>query len=107
MRILLDACLPQSLRLEISGHYVATAAFMNWDSLSNGKLLAAMEAGGFECLITADSNLSYQQTVAKTKIAVFVLRAATNRRADLLPLIPRLLPLLERAVPGAVVELTA
>lgn len=104
MRILIDACLPQSLRLELPGHDVATAAFMKWDAFSNGRLLAAMEAAGFDCLLTADSNLSYQQTVAKTKIAVFVFRAATNRRVDLLPLIPTLLPLLKQAVPGTVME---
>jgi hypothetical protein len=107
MRILLNACLPQSLRLELPGHDVATAAFMKWDTLSNGRLLAELEAAGFACLLTADSNLSYQHAVAKTKIAVFVLRAATNRRVDLLPLIPRLLPLLEQAVTGTVVELIA
>ena len=41
--------------------------------------------------VTVDRNLSFQQNVAGISIAVFVLRARTNRLADLQPLAPDLL----------------
>ncbi|MBL9083767.1 MAG: hypothetical protein JNK76_18260 [Planctomycetales bacterium] len=102
MRLLLDACLPQRLRHEIPGHDVATAQYMGWGNLTNGELLAAMKANGFEGLITADSNLPHQQSIVDAAITIFVLRAATNRLVDLRPLLPELLRQISFARPGVV-----
>ena len=44
--------------------------------------------------------LSSQQNLSRLAIAVVVLRARTNRLADLRPLIPNLLLVLPRAKPG-------
>jgi hypothetical protein len=46
---------------------------MGWSALSNGLLLTAAEAAGFDILITADRNLSYQQNLAARRIAIVVL----------------------------------
>ena len=43
-----------------------------WERFSNGALLDAAEAGGFELLLTAD-NLRYQQNLTGRKIAIVVL----------------------------------
>lgn len=91
MRLLLDACLPQRLRFELAGHEVFTARFMGWDALSNGELLAVMRSERFAMLVTADSNLPHQQSIVEFGIVVVVLRAHSNRIADLRPLIPELL----------------
>lgn len=104
MRVLLDACLPQSLRHELPGHDVFTAAFMGWSHLLNGDLFKVMNADGFEVLVTADTNLPHQQSLRQFGIAVFVLRSATNRRVDRLPLMTKLLQLLQFAAKGTVVE---
>ncbi len=50
------------LRRSLAAHEVATAWQCGWAQLSNGDLLAAAEAAGFDLLITTDQNLRYQQT---------------------------------------------
>jgi hypothetical protein len=57
-------------------------------------------------LVTADTNLRYQQNLTKFDLAVVVLRASTNRLVDLLPLMPEVLRLLPTLQPGDVVEVT-
>jgi hypothetical protein len=47
-----------------------------------------------------DRNLSFQQNVLSLSIAVVVLRAKTNRLADLRPLVPKLLAAMELTQPG-------
>ena len=73
MRILLDHNVPHGLKPLIPGHDVRTAADEGWSELSNGELLAAAEAFGFECLVTADKNIEYQQNVAARRIGLVVL----------------------------------
>lgn len=48
----------------------------------------------FDVFITVDRNLSFQQNLPKFNIAVLVLRAPSNRLADLKPLAPKLPSLL-------------
>lgn len=50
---------------------------LGWRELSNGDLLAAAEAAGFDVLVTADLNLRYQQNLAGRRIGIVVL--STNR----------------------------
>jgi len=73
MKIILDESVPQKLRLLIDGHTVVTVAFQGWSGLKNGALLAAAEEAGFELLITADQEISYQQNLAGRKLAMLVL----------------------------------
>ena len=44
-----------------------------WDRLSNGDLIAAAEAAGFDVLLTTDKNLRYQQNLRGRKIAFVVI----------------------------------
>ncbi len=46
---------------------------MGWATLVNGKLLIAAEGAGFDLLITADKNMSYQQNLSGRTIAIRVL----------------------------------
>ena len=50
--------------------------------------------------MTVDRNLSYQQNLQSFSIAVIVLRARTNRLADLRLLVPELLAAIPAAPPG-------
>ena len=50
-------------------------------SLSNGGLLDAAEAAGFEAFIIADKNLRYQQNLSRRRIAI--LELWTNHRPTL------------------------
>ena len=90
MRLLLDQCLPRQLKRYFTGHETFTVPEAGLAGLKNGALLRRL-SGNFDVFITVDSNLRFQQNLAAFNIAVIVLRAKTNRLADLKPLIPALL----------------
>jgi hypothetical protein len=71
---------------------------MGWTAIKNGELLA-LASDQFEIFVTVDRNLSFQQNVKASRIAVIVLQAKTNRLADLLPLVPNLLMAIGSAKP--------
>jgi len=73
---------------------------MGWTTIKNGDLLSRAEEW-FDVFVTVDRNLSFQQDLISFNIAVVVLRAPTNRLADLRPLVPELLVALPSAKPGA------
>ena len=58
------------------------------------------ECVDFDAFVTVDRNLSSQQNLSAFKIAVVVLRAKTNRLADIRPLVPDLLAVLPGLKPG-------
>ena len=63
MLILFDHGTPKGLAGALSGHAVHTAQARGWDTLSNGALLNAAEAAGFELLLTTDRRIRYQQNL--------------------------------------------
>jgi len=73
MLVLLDQGTPVPLRSFLEGHTVKTAAQQRWSTLSNGDLLRAAEAAGFDVLLTTDKNLAFQQSLKDRKIAIVVL----------------------------------
>lgn len=83
MRLLFDhnidwrlaSCLPDDWE-------VNTTRRLRWDGLDNGELLAVAEQE-FDVLLTTDKALYGQQNVPDYDIAVIVLRAYSNRLADL------------------------
>ena len=101
MRVLLDECVDWRLARDIVGHDVETARQMGWTTIKNGDLLA-LAAGQFDAFVTVDRNLSFQQNLISYSIAVIVLRAKTNRLADLRPLAPKPVVAIESARPGAI-----
>ena len=50
-----------------------------WDALTNGELLDAAEAAGFDVLLTTDRNIRYQQNLTGRKLAIVVLGKARWR----------------------------
>ncbi|PYV32517.1 MAG: hypothetical protein DMG22_13145 [Acidobacteria bacterium] len=73
MLVLFDQGTPKPLGAYLKGHTVKTAREQGWSALSNGELLSAAEAAGFEVLVTTDKQLPFQQNLDKRKIAVVVL----------------------------------
>lgn len=63
----------------LSGHTVEEARAHGWDALTNGELLAAAEAAGFDVFVTTDGNLRYQQNLSGRKLAIVVLTKARWR----------------------------
>lgn len=101
MKILLDECVDWRLARDLPGHDVNRAGQMGWSALKNGELLT-LAAQHFDVFVTVDRKLPFQQNVKTLNLAVVVLRAQTNRLADLRPLIPALLEVLPGLVPGTV-----
>jgi hypothetical protein len=99
VRILLDECIDWRLSRDIVGHDVKTAHQMGWAAIQNGALLVLAEQH-FDVFVTVDRNLSFQQNLASFSIAVIVLRARSNRLAELRRLVPSLLAALESVKPG-------
>lgn len=99
MRVLLDECVDWRLSREIAGHDVKTARQMGWSAIRNGELLALAEKA-FDVSVTVDRNLSFQQNLPAFTISVVVLRARSNRLADLRPLVPALQTAISNAGKG-------
>lgn len=99
MRVFLDECVDWRLSRDLPGHDVNTARGMGWTSIKNGELLA-LAAQNFDVFVTVDRTFAFQQNVDALAICVIVLRAPTNRFADLKPLVPRLLSAIASARPG-------
>ena len=76
-----------------------TVPQMGWATIKNGELLVLAEKE-FDVFITVDRNLSFQQNLNKFNIAVLVLRAQSNRLADLKPPAPKILSMLPMLTKG-------
>jgi hypothetical protein len=81
--------------------HVRTVADQGWLGISNGELLA-LAAAEFDVFVTVDRNLPFQQHLPKFEIAVILLRAKTNRIADLIALAPELISAIPNAKSGVV-----
>ncbi len=88
MRVPLDECVPRRVRSELTEHAVLTVGDMGWSGVKNGQLLAkaALE---FDCLLTVDKNLQFQQSQAGLPMSVLVVHAVNNKFETLKPLMPQ------------------
>ena len=101
MKVFVDECIDWRLARDIVGHDVMTARQQGWSTIKNGELLALVTKE-FDVFVTVDRNLSFQQNLPAFTIAVIVLRAHSNRLADLQPLVAELLASIPTARRGAV-----
>ena len=106
MKILLDEMMPRRFAPLLTGHEVSHVVTIGSRHIVNGKLLDLSEATGFTVFITKDGNLSYQQNLTGRKIAILVLKPASQDFLDLFALAPDVLHALPNLVPGSVTTLT-
>ncbi len=106
MKLLIDECLPRSLKQFLGGHQCRTVQEMGWSGQKNGALLALADVE-FDVLVTMDQGIEYQQQLANLKIAVLVFSARSNQIEDLAPLVPAALDVLRNIQPGRVVRVGA
>lgn len=104
MKILIDECVDQRLRLLFHSHDCQTAAYAGLAGLKNGALLNAAERIGFQVLITTDQEMQFQQNLNARRIGIVVLCATTNRLADLKLLVPDALRRIDDIQPGQVIQ---
>jgi hypothetical protein len=101
LRIVLDECVDVRLAVSLASVDVRTVADQGWLGISNGRLLA-LAAAEFDVFVTVDRNLPFQQHLPKFDIAVILLRAKSNRIADLVALVPELISVIPNAKSGVV-----
>ena len=99
MKVFLDECVDWRLSREIVGHEVKTAHQMGWTTIRNGELLT-LASRHFDVFVTVDRNLAFQQNLSIHPIPVIILRARSNRLAELIELVPELLAAIGNAKPG-------
>src|SRR6266404_7451288 len=103
MLVLFDHGTPAPIRSFLEGHLVKRTQDMGWDRLTNGELLDAAEANGFDLLLTTDKNIRYQQNLTDRKIAIIVLG---NAQWPVLRLhIERLVAAVNSVTPSSYIEL--
>ncbi len=103
MLVLFDHGTPAPIRSFLEGHLVKRTQDMGWDRLTNGELLDAAEANGFDLLLTTDKNIRYQQNLTDRKIAIIVLG---NAQWPVLRLhVERLVAAVNSVTPSSYIEL--
>lgn len=101
MRVLLDENLPHDLTKVLAGHAVFTVQGLGWAGTKNGALLQRAR-GECDVFVTMDGSIERQQSLATLSFGVVVTSAASNRMADLLPVVPELLRAIDAVRPGEV-----
>jgi hypothetical protein len=101
MRLLLDENFPADFAAQLIGHDVSTVHSLGWSGIVNGELLRRAR-GNCEVFVTLDRNLQFQQNVKVLPFGVVVVRAISNRIADLTPLVPAILDAAAKVKPGEV-----
>ena len=75
---------------------------MGWSGIKNGPLLEKMRQERFNVFITGDRNLQFQQHLPASGIAVVVLRAASTRLTETLPLMQQVMERISSLQPGTI-----
>jgi hypothetical protein len=107
MRLLIDECVDESLRILFPDYECQTVRFAKMAGLKNGRLLDAAEAAGFDVLITVDQSMPDQQNLGGRGISLLILCAQTNRLRDLKLLVPAAISALGSIRRGDIVRIRA
>jgi hypothetical protein len=99
VKLLLDECIDRRFTRELAWHEVKTVPQMGWAAKKNGELLKLAQSE-FDVFLTVDRNLAFQHNLSQFNIAVLVLNVASNRLAELKPLVPRILSTIPTLVKG-------
>jgi hypothetical protein len=102
MNVLLDECIPRKFKRALAGHDCQTVPEAGLAGHKNGALLTSAEQLGFDVLLTVDKGLAFEHDLAGRKIAIVIVRARSNRLADLLPHAAQCLEEISRAQAGQV-----
>lgn len=103
MRVLLDEQLDRRLKSLFDADMdVVTVPERGWSGMADGDMLRMAEQE-FDALVTMDRGIPHQQNLGVLNLGVVVVRAYSNRRADVAPLIPQVIVVLRSVQPGQVI----
>jgi len=103
-RILFDVNVPRPLGRLLTGHDIELADHIGWREMTNGELLSAAEQAGFDLMLTADSNLRYQQNLSGRRISIIAL--STNAWPIIRNHVERITAAIDAATPGSYAEIS-
>jgi len=103
-RILFDVNVPRPLARLLPRHEVELADHLGWRELTNGELLSAAEQAGFDLMVTADTNLRYQQNLSGRRISIVVL--STNAWPIVRDHAEKISAVVDAAIPGSYTEVS-
>lgn len=99
MKVVIDEGVPRHLASALIEQGIDASRFpRKWISLSNGVLIRACEAEGYDVLVTNDKNIADQQSLQGKRLAVVAL--PHNRRRAIIERIEDIADTLRRANPG-------
>jgi hypothetical protein len=104
-KLLLDECIPRNFKSHLSAYECLTVPEAGWAGKKNGELLSLAENAGFQVFVSLDQGIEFQQNLTGRNIAVILLRANSNRLADLIPLVGKILMSLSSIEPGLLVRI--
>jgi len=98
MKLLLDEQMPRKITRHFpAGYTVDHVQLVGWGGIKNGALLKLASDNGYDALISADKNMSYQQNEDALNISVVILNVYQLRLNDLVALLPSALQELQQA----------
>lgn len=103
-RILFDVNVPRPLARVLTGHNVELADQLGWRNFTNGDLLSAAERAGFDLMLTADTNLRYQQNLIGRRISIVAL--STNSWPIIRDHAEKIVEAIQAARPGSYAEVS-
>jgi predicted nuclease of predicted toxin-antitoxin system len=106
MKLLLDENLPKKLKRDFPTHEVFTVHDKGWDGIKNGELLRLLILNGFDCFLTFDKNIAYQQNFKKYPLCVIVLKARSSRYIWLRHLVPKIESILQDKLNPGPIEIS-
>jgi hypothetical protein len=101
VRILLDENFPVDFAKLLIGHQILTVHGLGWSGIKNGELLRRAQAV-CDVFVTLDRNLEFQQNIKALAFGVILVRARSNRIADLAPHVTGILDAARRVAPGQI-----
>ena len=95
MRVLLDECVPRTIRKYLLGLECVTVPEAGFAGKKNGELLRLAEEKGFDIFLSLDRGIEYEQNLQNHAIAVMIVRAKTSRVEDVARHAPEILKALK------------
>jgi hypothetical protein len=101
----MDEMVPRKLRRELTDCDVRTVQEEGWSSFKNGALLSRAQTD-FDVFLSGDTNLEYQQNVARFDIGIVAIETVSLRLRDIMRAIDDIRTAVATVLPGQLIKVT-
>jgi hypothetical protein len=99
----MDEMVPRKLRRELTECDVRTVQEEGWRSFKNGALLSRAQTD-FDVFLSGDTNLEYQQNVARFDIGIVAIETVSLRLRDIMRAIDDIRTAVATVLPGELIK---